>query len=46
MVALRSELVRPVLALLAAAMLSAGIAAEARADVVNILFVQHGDAPE
>jgi hypothetical protein len=39
MVALRGELVRPVLPLLAAAMLSAGIAAEARADVVNILFV-------
>ena len=39
MVALRGERVRPVLPLLAAAMLSAGMAAEARADVVNILFV-------
>jgi hypothetical protein len=37
MVVLRGELVRP--ALLAAAMLSTGMVAEARADVVNILFV-------
>jgi hypothetical protein len=39
MVVLRGELVRPVLPLVAAAVLSAGMAAEARADVVNILFV-------
>src|SRR5258705_12031103 len=39
MVALRGKRVRPVLPLLAAAMLSSGMAAEARADVVNILFV-------
>jgi hypothetical protein len=39
MFALRGELVRPVLPLVAAAMLSAGTATEARADVVNILFV-------
>ena len=39
MVALRGGLVRPVLPLLATAMLSMGMGTAARADVVNILFV-------